>query len=141
MCREPFSIAPPKRIDILADISGVTAEMIKARRPVLLPAHRTDSAANRLAHTRCPQEGMLLVASESASAPLSANIPSEWEVFFQSRRAHWAKSVYFIYEVGARVRSFYEKEVDYHAPPLPTLRESTLCEGVKQVLMFPLPVP
>ncbi len=58
VCKTNFSIAPPRRLDMLGTLSGVDPSMI--------------------------QTGMLLVATESMSAALNGNIPIVLQVFLLS---------------------------------------------------------
>lgn len=70
VCRTPFNVAPPKRIDILSAISEINWDRIKP--------------------------GLLLVSTESMESSLSPEIPSAWQVVNETRRAYWKSSVYLI---------------------------------------------
>eukprot|EP00961_Rhodomonas_salina_P235836 3187481-Rhodomonas_salina.3 len=70
VCRTPFNVAPPKRIDILSAISEINWDRIKP--------------------------GLLLVSTESMESSLSPEIPSAWQVVIETRRAYWKSSVYLI---------------------------------------------
>lgn len=74
VCRQPFDVAPPSRMQMLEELSGIASSQVKP--------------------------GMLLVATNCHQLPFSADIPAHWQALFEARRAHWMRAVYLICSVS-----------------------------------------
>ena len=74
VCRQRFDVAPPSRMQMLEELSGIASSQVKP--------------------------GMLLVATNCHQLPFSADIPAHWQALFEARRAHWMRAVYLICSVS-----------------------------------------